>query len=162
MAFIITGSGKRAAKSYERDLNGAPYLHVEYSLPEPTPTPTPTATNTPTETPTPTATDTPTPTLTPTPTFTPTITPTPVPSGPVTIQYTYDGLYRLTAADYSTGDYYHYGYDAVGNRLSQEKLVSGMLTTDSYLYDDANRILSVDGVSYAWDNNGNLQSRGSS
>ena len=36
-----------------------------------------------------------------------------------TIVYTYDNLYRLTEADYSTGDNYGYGYDAVGNRLQQ-------------------------------------------
>ncbi|MGD8456596.1 MAG: hypothetical protein PVF83_09450 [Anaerolineales bacterium] len=36
-----------------------------------------------------------------------------------TIDYTYDPLYRLTAADYDTGIYFHYTYDAVGNRLSQ-------------------------------------------
>ena len=32
------------------------------------------------------------------------------------ISYTYDSLYRLTAADYSTGEYYAYQYDPVGNR----------------------------------------------
>ena len=30
----------------------------------------------------------------------------------------YDALYRLTGAEYSTGEYYHYTYDPVGNRLS--------------------------------------------
>src|SRR5262249_52822478 len=69
MAFIITGTAnsKRIAKSYDRDVYGAPYLHIEYTLP---------ATPTPTFTPTPTPTNTPTPTYTPTatPTFTPTIT----------------------------------------------------------------------------------------
>lgn len=95
MAFIITGSGKRVAKSYERDVNGAPYLHVEYTLPATvtnTPNATATVTNTPqatttltpsstatiTKTPTNTATFTPTLTNTPTDTatFTPTLTPT--------------------------------------------------------------------------------------
>src|SRR6185436_20110001 len=28
-----------------------------------------------------------------------------------TISYTYDSLYRLTAADYSDGQYFHYAYD---------------------------------------------------
>ena len=36
------------------------------------------------------------------------------------ITYTYDSLYRLTAADYDNSFYFHYTYDAVGNRLSQE------------------------------------------
>ena len=34
------------------------------------------------------------------------------------ISYTYDALYRLTEADYSTGDVFTYTYDAVGNRLA--------------------------------------------
>ena len=55
-------------------------------------------------------------TLTPTPTDTHTPTYTPIPTGPVTIDYVYDPLYRLMEANYSTGDYYHYAYDAVGNR----------------------------------------------
>ena len=38
----------------------------------------------------------------------------------VTIDYTYDPLYRLTTADYDTGEFFHYTYDAVGNRMTQE------------------------------------------
>jgi RHS repeat-associated protein len=78
----------------------------------------------------------------------------------VTIDYTYDPLYRLTAADYSTDDYYHYTYDAVGNRLKQTSLVNGQASTDEYVYDDANRLVSVNGVSYTWDHNGNMLSDG--
>jgi YD repeat-containing protein len=73
-----------------------------------------------------------------------------------TINYSYDPLNRLTAADYDDGTFFHYTYDAVGNRLTQ--------TTDSgtntYAYDTANRLTSVDGVTYTWDNNGNLLSDG--
>ncbi len=69
-------------------------------------------------------------------------------------------LYRLTAADYSNGDYYHYTYDAVGDRLTQEKSILGLLTTDTYVPDDANRLNTVNGVTYTWDNNGNLLSDG--
>ncbi len=68
--------------------------------------------------------------------------------------------YRLTAADYSNGDYYHYTYDAVGNRLTQQKSIIGLVTTDTYVYDDANRLTSVNGVNYTWDNNGNLLNDG--
>ena len=68
-----------------------------------------------------------------------------------TITYTYDDLYRLTDAEYSTGEFYEYVYDPVGNRLS--------LTTHesvvNYQYDDANRLTSVNGQAYTWDNNGN-------
>ena len=103
----------------------------------------------------PTPTETPTATLTETPeyTLTPNATPTTVPSGPVTIDYTYDPLYRLTAADYDSGDYYHYTYDAVGNRLTQESSVGGPPSTVAYAYDIANRLTSVDGVTYTWDDN---------
>ena len=131
-----------------------------------TPTPTDTATPTPTETytPTPTDTETPTPTETFTPTatdtatFTPTFTPTatPVPTGPVTINYVYDPLNRLTEANYSTGDYYHYAYDSVGNRLTQDTSINGLPSTVNYGYDIANRLTSVNGVNYTWDANGNL------
>ena len=61
--------------------------------------------------------------------------------GPLTstfIAYTYDPLYRLTAAEYEGGaDFFRYTYDAVGNRLT-----------------------SVGGVTYTWSNNGNLLSDG--
>ena len=73
------------------------------------------------------------------------------------ISYTYDSLYRLTAATYSTGEYYQYAHDAVGNRLS--------LTTHedviNYQYDDANRMVMAGDVPVGWDNNGNMTSFGS-
>jgi YD repeat-containing protein len=62
----------------------------------------------------------------------------------VTIDYTYDPLYRLTEADYSTGEYFWYTYDAVGNRLTQETHEA----TKTYVYDDANRLIEVDGVPF--------------
>jgi RHS repeat-associated protein len=77
-------------------------------------------------------------------------------SSPVTITYDYDPLYRLTEANYSNGDYYHYGYDAVGNRLTE----ATQLSVTSYQYDDANRLTNVNGVTYLWDDNGNLLNDG--
>ena len=65
---------------------------------------------------------------------------------------------HLTEANYSDGTFFHYSYDAVGNRLRQSTQVG----TVNYVYDDANRLASVCGVSYTWDNNGNLLSDGSS
>ena len=80
------------------------------------------------------------------------------------ITYTYDPLYRLTSAEYSTGESFAYVYDAVGNRLS----LTTMAGVVNYQYDAANRLVlsevegltSVDGVAYTWDNNGNLLSDG--
>ncbi|MCP4356834.1 MAG: alpha/beta fold hydrolase, partial [Chloroflexi bacterium] len=77
------------------------------------------------------------------------------------IVYTYDNLYRLTNADYSThstssgqtSETYAYEYDEVGNRLKQ--IIDGDTTT--YLYDDANRLAQLNGQAvYSFDNNGNL------
>ncbi len=155
-------------------------VNVYYQPPTPTPTRTytptltPTASGTPTRTATPTwtprATQTATAALTSYPvTETPPLQPTPEPTDlptplpgytDTTITYTYDPLYRLTAADYSNGDYYHYAYDSVGNRLTQESMVEGQTTTNTYVYDDANRQISVNGVAYTWDNNGNLLNDG--
>ncbi len=147
----------------------------------PTDTPTPTNTNTPTLTPTPSNTptvtwtprNTRTPTTVPTshpaatatatrqPTSAPTDLPTPLPGyNETTINYKYDPLYRLTEANYASGDYYHYTYDAVGNRLTQTTMVNGLPSTVDYAYDNANRLASVNGVNYTWDNNGNLLNDG--
>jgi RHS repeat-associated protein len=70
-----------------------------------------------------------------------------------TITYTYDPLNRLKTATYSDGTSFQYTYDAVGNRLTETTTGS---TTINYTYDNANRLTSVDGVAYTWDNNGNL------
>jgi RHS repeat-associated protein len=72
------------------------------------------------------------------------------------IDYSYDPRYRLTAADYDDGTFFHYTYDAVGNRITQATL-AGM---NNYVYDIANRLIEVDGVSYTWDANGNLLNDG--
>lgn len=73
-----------------------------------------------------------------------------------TIDYAYDPLYRLTAADYSYGAFFHYTYDEVGNRLTQQTLAG----TNSYTYDAADRLIQVDGVAFTWDARGNLLSDG--
>jgi len=65
---------------------------------------------------------------------------------------TYDSLYRLTAADYSTGEAYAYQYDPAGNRTAMTDTTG----TTTYTYDDANHLTSVDGVTYTWDARGNL------
>jgi RHS repeat-associated protein len=75
--------------------------------------------------------------------------------------YDYDKLYRITNADYPDADETDYTYDAVGNRKT---MVTGAGTTQ-YAYDAADRLTSVtplgqSAVSYGWDDNGNLTSRG--
>jgi YD repeat-containing protein len=44
--------------------------------------------------------------------------------GSATIVYTYDPLYRLTAANYGNGSVFSYTYDAVGNRLTQTTITN--------------------------------------
>jgi hypothetical protein len=73
-----------------------------------------------------------------------------------TIEYVYDSLYRLTNAVYSSGPAYTYTMDAVGNRL----LLQTGVYTNTYLYDDANRLTHVNGITQSWDANGNLLSDG--
>jgi RHS repeat-associated protein len=74
-----------------------------------------------------------------------------------TINYTYDPLYRLTTANYSSGTVFTYTFDAVGNRLSEGAPAGSKV----YTYDDANRLATINGTTnYIWDNNGNLLDNG--
>ncbi len=81
------------------------------------------------------------------------------------ISYTYDALYRLIAADYSTGETYGYQYDPVGNRVAYTLTtpLDGTAVT-TYTYDAANRLLVAGApghsVAYTWDARGNLLSDG--
>jgi len=89
------------------------------------------------------------------------------------ISYTYDPLYRLTAAEYSTpsagsgqaGEAYAYQYDAVGNREAMTVTHNSQPTTTHYAYDSANRLTSIQLPDssiqgYTWDNRGNLLADG--
>jgi YD repeat-containing protein len=53
-------------------------------------------------------------------------------------------FYRPTSADYSTGETFEYAYDAAGNRTAMTDTAGA----HSYTYDDANRLTSVDSVTY--------------
>jgi YD repeat-containing protein len=89
------------------------------------------------------------------------------------ITYTHDHLYRLTDADYSTGESFAYGYDALGNRTVHTRTITSTIVT-TYTYpstalragDDANRLdyFYEDGAQtdLTWDNNGNLLTQGTS
>ncbi len=75
----------------------------------------------------------------------------------------YDPLSRLTGATH-TGSYtgtFAYTYDAVGNRSVQTQTITSTVVTN-YGYDIANRLTSVNGQTYTWDNNGNLLNDGTS
>jgi RHS repeat-associated protein len=70
-----------------------------------------------------------------------------------TTTYGYDGLHRLTSADYPGPDADAYTYDANGNRLTKNGT--------TYTYGDADQMLTAGGVSYGYDVRGNQTSRGS-
>ena len=77
------------------------------------------------------------------------------------ITYTYDPLYRLRGAYYSTGEFFAYEYDAVGNvTLASEHITTTRTTT--YTYNAASQLVTstVSGESTVWwytyDANGNL------
>ena len=57
---------------------------------------------------------------------------------------------------YSDGNEFHYEYDAVGNILTKVVKLNSITTTTTYTYDDANRLLTVNGVAQQFDANGNL------
>jgi hypothetical protein len=60
-----------------------------------------------------------------------------------TITFAYDALYRVKDVVYSTGDEFHYQYDAVGNALSYTRTVSGLTVTTTYTYNEANQLLTA-------------------
>lgn len=82
------------------------------------------------------------------------------PTAPITgtrvISYTFDPLYWLTSAGYSTGECNEYGYDRVGNRTALTTTVG--LT--GYQYDATHRLTNAGGQAYTWDNNGSLTNNG--
>ena len=62
----------------------------------------------------------------------------------VVVEYSYDPLYRLVGADYSSGVRFAYDYDHVGNRtiLTETTPLSGTIVT-TYIYDLADRLITV-------------------
>jgi RHS repeat-associated protein len=59
-----------------------------------------------------------------------------------TITCTYDSLYRLTGADYSSGEGFAYAYDAVGNMMALTATITNTVVTTK-VYDAANRLITV-------------------
>ena len=63
--------------------------------------------------------------------------------------YSYDELYRLTTVDNPALDDETFTYDPVGNRLTSAGVAG------NWTYNDNNELLSYDGVTYEYDENGN-------
>ncbi len=77
-----------------------------------------------------------------------------------TVDYTYDALYRLTReqiTDAHNGNRtIAYTYDPVGNRLTRTDSVDGHT---AYEYDENDRLVRENDVTYTYDRNGNLRER---
>jgi YD repeat-containing protein len=71
----------------------------------------------------------------------------------VTENYGYDAIYQLTQVTASGQTTEAYGYDAVGNRISAA-------VDSGWTYDASNHLTARPGISYAYDNNGNLLEMG--
>ncbi len=68
------------------------------------------------------------------------------------------GAYQLTGVVYPDGDTESFTYDAMGNRLT--RVFNG--GTTNYSYDAGERMTAAGGVTYTYDDNGNLTDRGAS
>ena len=77
------------------------------------------------------------------------------------MSFGYDPLDRLTSATYSDGQGLTYGYDAAGNRLSENWLQGNTVqSTNSYSYAaQSNRLQTVNSLSQTYDANGNMIER---
>jgi RHS repeat-associated protein len=75
--------------------------------------------------------------------------------------YGYDDLHRLTQETVSGPKSYSraFSYDAVGNRLFQEKADGAGTENISYSYDERDRLLATGGTAYTWDEKGQLKIR---
>ncbi|HEY6332342.1 MAG TPA: RHS repeat-associated core domain-containing protein, partial [Blastocatellia bacterium] len=83
-----------------------------------------------------------------------------------TLTYGYDVDNRLTQATYGGSSVMNYGYDPVGNRLTEQGIdPSGANVNKSYTYDALNRlstmtdsVTAANSLTFGFDLNGNLQS----
>jgi len=66
----------------------------------------------------------------------------------------------VLARTLSTSEQFEYAYDAVGNRKTLTATTNYASRITHYDHDAANRLTNVDGVSYTYDDNGNLLSDG--
>jgi YD repeat-containing protein len=69
-----------------------------------------------------------------------------------THNYAYDIIYRLLQATHPAPPTEQFTYDQVGNRLTDG-------SDNSYFYNNANRLLNYNGVTFTYDSNGNVTSK---
>jgi len=69
-----------------------------------------------------------------------------------THNYGYDDIYQLVSATHPSQPAETFTYDPVGNRLSSAD-------SSDWTYDNCNRLLAYDGVSFTYDENGNTTSK---
>lgn len=82
-----------------------------------------------------------------------------------TIDYTYDALQRLLAADYSDDRSYAYSHDVAGNRTQQQVTIGMTTTTTDWTYNVANQMTTMQIgsnplINFTFDDNGNLTDDG--
>ncbi|NOK62173.1 MAG: hypothetical protein GFH27_549327n3 [Chloroflexi bacterium AL-W] len=77
-----------------------------------------------------------------------------------TIDYTYDGLLRLTGAIEIPGTSYSYSYDRVGNRTDGGRTYNAANEVVGLTYDDAGNLLNDGSTSYTYDALGRLTQQG--
>lgn len=75
-------------------------------------------------------------------------------------QFTYDKSGQLTKEVRPNGDILEYTYDAVGNRLTKKMTKGTTVTTNSYTYDAANQLSTINGTAVTHDKSGNMTSDG--
>lgn len=77
-----------------------------------------------------------------------------------TAQFSYDKSEQLTKEVRPNGDILEYTYDAVGNRLTKKVTKGTTVTTDTYTYDAANQLTSINGTAVTHDKSGNMTNDG--
>ncbi|WP_313427638.1 DNRLRE domain-containing protein [Siminovitchia terrae] len=77
-----------------------------------------------------------------------------------TAQFTYDKSGQLTKEVRPNGDILEYTYDAVGNQLTKKVTKGTTVTTNTYTYDAANQLSTINGAAVTHDKSGNMTNDG--
>jgi RHS repeat-associated protein len=68
----------------------------------------------------------------------------------------YDKLNQIIKENLSDGTIINYEYDKVGNRIKKQVAKNGNTSVSSYTYNQADQLIALNGLTYQYDNNGNL------